>query len=240
MGVLQALLNDALEAKVIPINPIVGLKPLPEDLKEFRYWSKSEITQFLNANRRDSYLPLWITALNTGMRRGELCGLKWDRVDFSIRRITITRNLGRFGLKDNTKSKKKRVIPMNKEVVKIMASLIREQISEFVFHEKQGEPINVAHLDRKFKAAQKRAGFPNTIRFHDLRHTFASHFMMNGGNIYDLQKILGHSSLEMTQRYAHISPEHLDDAINIVSFGVDIDGNSSNKVPNLCKASATL
>jgi integrase len=51
-----------------------------------------------------------------------------------------------------------------------------------------------------------------------MRHTFASHFMMNDGNIYDLQKILGHSTMEMTQRYAHMSPDHLAEAIQIVSF----------------------
>ena len=51
------------------------------------------------------------------------------------------------------------------------------------------------------------------------RSTFASHFMMNGGNIYDLQKIMGHTSLEMTQRYAHLAPEHLVHASNVVSFG---------------------
>jgi site-specific recombinase XerD len=52
--------------------------------------------------------------------------------------------------------------------------------------------------------------------------TFASHFMMNGGNIYDLQKILGHTSLEMTQRYAHLAPEHLVQAANVVNFGASL------------------
>ena len=67
-------------------------------------------------------------------------------------------------------------------------------------------------------------------RFHDLRHTFASHFMMNGGNIYDLQKILGHTSLEMTQRYAHLAPEHLVQAANIVSFGSQFQKRILEKV----------
>ena len=81
--------------------------------------------------------------------------------------------------------------------------------------------MDAHHLYRDFQRSQKRAGFSRLIRFHDLRHTFASHFMMNGGNIYDLQKILGHTTLEMTQLYAHMSPAHLAEAIQIVAFKPD-------------------
>lgn len=70
-----------------------------------------------------------------------------------------------------------------------------------------------------FQRAQEKAGLTNHYRFHDLRHTFASHFVMNGGSLYDLQKLLGHARFEETQRYAHLTPEHLSKAINIVSFG---------------------
>ena len=79
-------------------------------------------------------------------------------------------------------------------------------------------PIGVQHMYRSFFRAQKRAGLERHFRFHDLRHTFASHFMMNGGNLYDLQKILGHSKIEMTLRYAHLAPDHLVEAINVVNF----------------------
>ncbi len=73
-----------------------------------------------------------------------------------------------------------------------------------------------------FARGQKKAGLTNHYRFHDLRHTFASHFVMNGGSLYDLQKLLGHARFEETQRYAHLSPLHLAKAINIVSFGAPI------------------
>ena len=63
------------------------------------------------------------------------------------------------------------------------------------------------------------------IRFHDLRHTFASHFMMNGGELYTLQKLLGHHSVTMTERYAHLSPTYLDKARDVVSFGSPIENN---------------
>ncbi|MCO5113007.1 MAG: tyrosine-type recombinase/integrase [Bdellovibrionaceae bacterium] len=54
--------------------------------------------------------------------------------------------------------------------------------------------------------------------FHDFRHTFASHYMMNGGNLFDLQKFLGHADIKMTQRYAHLCPDYLHDKIQIINF----------------------
>ena len=79
---------------------------------------------------------------------------------------------------------------------------------------------------------RKRAGLLNRYRFHDLRHTFASHFVMNGGSLYDLQKLLGHARFEETQRYAHLTPEHLAKAVNIVSFGgTPPPASTENQVP---------
>lgn len=65
---------------------------------------------------------------------------------------------------------------------------------------------------------RRKEAIQTHFRFHDLRHTFASHFVMNGGSLCDLQKLLGHARFEETQRYAHLTPEHLAKAINIVSF----------------------
>lgn len=238
IGVLQSLMNDATEMRQIAANPLVGFKPLREELKEFRYWDKAEIQQFLNANRNTWFYPLFVAALNTGMRRGELCGLKWDRVNFPLRQLSVTRTWDRFGLKECTKSGKKRIVPMNEDVFRAIQPLWKDQRSEFVFCEEDGSPINVAHMDRHFRYARTRAG-SSKIRFHDLRHSFASHFMMNKGSIYDLQKILGHSTVKMTERYAHLSPSHLDDAIKIVSFTADLRIDSPEIVPNRILVEAT-
>lgn len=160
------------------------------------------------------------------MRRGELAGLKWDRVNFQRRQIEITRSASRYGLRDRTKSGRKRVIPMNDVVYAVLWPLWQLQKSEFVFCKDDGSPLDAHHIYRDFRIAQGRAGFSTRIRFHDLRHTFASHFMMNGGNIYDLQKILGHTTIKMTERYAHLSPAHLESAIQIISFGANALGDS--------------
>ncbi|MGZ3736303.1 MAG: tyrosine-type recombinase/integrase [Bdellovibrionota bacterium] len=218
LGVLLTILNDAVEWQCLARNPLHKYRPVKEPEAHYDYWTAPEIQQFLNGTRFDRLGPVFVVALNTGMRRGELCALKWDRIDFVRNQIIVSRNLTRFGLSETTKSGKKRYVPINPIVKEVLQKLLRAQRSDFVFCEEDGTQLDAHHLYRDFHKAQARAGFEKLIRFHDLRHTFASHFMMNGGNIYDLQKILGHYSLEMTQRYAHMSPDHLAEAIQIVSF----------------------
>lgn len=117
---------------------------------------------------------------------------------------------------------------MNNEVRRVLEGLRRKQEHlQFIFCESPSEPVNVHHLYRDFAKVQKKAGLVRKIRFHDIRHTFASQFMMSGGSLYDLQKILGHSKIEMTMRYAHLSNDHLASAVNIVSFSGTTDNNIS-------------
>lgn len=224
LGVLLTIMNDAVEWQCLARNPLFRYRPVKEPELHFDYWTAPEIRQFLNASNSDPLHYLYVVALNTGMRRGEICALKWDRVDFIRNQIIVSRTLGRYGLSETTKTGRKRYVPISPVVRNVLEKLLREQKSEFVFCDKEGINVDAHHLYRYFQNSQKRAGFSKVIRFHDLRHTFASHFMMNGGNIYDLQKILGHTTLEMTQRYAHMSPAHLAEAIQIVSFSSD-EGN---------------
>ncbi len=219
LGLLQGIMNDAVLWQFSHRNPFVGLKPLKGETVVDTYWTDSEIEQFLRANLRHHRYPIWVTALNTGLRRGEIAALKWDRVSFQRKQMEITRSVSRYGLQDRTKTGRKRIVPMNEAIFELLWPLWKEQKSEFVFCEEDGSQVDAHHIYRDFHAAQRRAGFQTLIRFHDLRHTFASHFMMKGGNIYDLQKILGHTTIQMTERYAHLSPTHLENAIQIVNFG---------------------
>lgn len=221
LGLFKTILIEARRQQLIAKNPLEDFKNLKEDTQDFKYFTKSEITQFLGATLKDPLYPLYLTAIYTGMRRGELAGLLWDRVDFVNNQIVVTRILDRTGLKDRTKSSKKRVIPLHPEVRNCLATLQREQRSlKYVFCKENGDHINVNHIYRDFKKAQQKAGLTSFIRFHDLRHTFASHYMMNGGNAFDLQKIMGHSDIKMTMRYSHFSPEHLQNSIQFMGLGL--------------------
>lgn len=220
MSVLKSILKEAVKDGYLIRNPSQGLKKLSEDNPVESYWTKSEIDQFLKASFKDRNYDLILVALNTGMRKGELAGLKWDRVDFSLNQLTISRTRDILGLKERTKTKLKRVIPMNQLVRMTLLNIFKSRKgSDYVFVTENDSPIEVHHIYREFSKAQKKARISNKIRFHDLRHTFASQFMMNNGNVFDLQKILGHTDIKMTMRYAHYSPEHLQRAMQGFELG---------------------
>jgi len=219
---LKQVLNYAVDEQLLFVNPLARYPSLRELPREDTFLSEKEIQQLLVGNNREWILPVLVLALNTGTRRGELMGLCWDRVNFESGFIEVTRNLTREGLQETTKSHKKRVVPMNQVVRDLLMSLMREQKHpSYVLVNHKNQPIDLGHFTyRHFKKALERAGLKD-MRFHDLRHTYASQFMMKGGAIYDLQKILGHSDLKITSRYAHLSPTHLKQAGNVVSFGVE-------------------
>lgn len=220
MTVIKSIFKEAVKDGFLLRNHSLGLKKLSEDNSVEAYWTKAEIDQFLSGSFKSSYYDLILIALNTGMRRGELAGLKWDRVDLALNQITISRTRDVYGLKERTKTNLKRVIPMNQLMRMTFLKLFQERKgSDYVFVDSDNSPIEVHHIYRNFAKAQKKAGITNQIRFHDLRHTFASQFMMNNGNVFDLQKILGHADIKMTMRYAHYSPEHLQRAMQGFELG---------------------
>lgn len=228
---LKQILNYAVEAELLDSNPLHRFPELKEPPKKDVYLTKKEIQQLLVANNQEWTYPILVLAVNTGMRIGELAGLCWDRINFETSQIEVTRTMSREGLQETTKSHHKRYMPMNSVVEQLLKSLwVQQKHPRFVLVNEKLSAIDVNHFSqRAYKKALKRAGVSN-IRFHDLRHTFASQFMMNGGNIYDLQKLLGHSNLEMTMRYAHLSPNHLREASKVVEFS----GNNTQgpvKVP---------
>jgi len=218
--IFKTILNDAVKTNHLLKNPIKGYPELKELPRNFTYWSKDEVKQFLSANRNHTNYDLYSVTLNLGLRLGEVLGLCWDWVDFESSNITISRTLSRGGLQNTTKNHESRFLPMN-DLVRglLLKRRIKQNKSPFIFCDNDGKPLPYDHVtNRTFLKAQKNAGLKNIIRFHDLRHTFASHFMMNGGNIYTLQKILGHKDIKTTMIYAHLDREYLRQATEIVKF----------------------
>jgi len=138
-----------------------------------------------------------LVALNTGMRKGEIFNLKWQDVDLDLRMIHVS----------DSKNYEARDIPMNDILYKTLKALREkaEEGQEYVFvNPKTGRPYD---LKRSFKTALKRAGIED-FTFHDLRHTFASHLVMNGVDLMTVKELLGHKDIKMTMRYSHLSPDH--------------------------------
>jgi len=178
-------------------------KLLPENNRRLRYLSKDESQKLVKAC--EIHLkPIVTTALNTGMRRGEILSLKWDQVDLK----------NGFILLDVTKNGERREVPINATVKDALHGLIRRLDIPYVFYDpRSGKPF--LDVKRSFHSACKKAKI-NNFHFHDLRHTFASHLVMAGVDLTTVKELLGHKTLTMTLRYAHLAPSHKVNAVGIL------------------------
>jgi len=179
-------------------NPVRGVTFFPERQKE-RILSDEEAQQLVKASTK-SLKPVVIVALNTGMRISEILGLRWENVDFARRFLFIERS----------KNGRSRKVPMNSEVLKMLTGLPRNG-SEVVFSkERSSGPLRSVRT--AFLNALRKAKISN-VRFHDLRHTFATNLVMNGVDLVTVKEILGHSEIAMTVRYSHPSDSRKMDAV---------------------------
>ncbi len=140
-----------------------------------------------------------LTSWTTGMRVGEVFRLCWSDLDYSQRLIAV-----RSRLKNGTT----RYVPMSPELAEEFRRFPAVLGEERIFPPKAGASSGRQRIDRSFKTVLRQAGIEN-FRFHDLRHTFASWYMMNGGDLYELAKILGHANIKMTERYAKLAKKHI-------------------------------
>ncbi|WP_282753958.1 integrase [Desulfuromonas thiophila] len=149
--------------------------------------------------------PLLIAALNTGCRKGELLGLTWDRVDLRHGFIRLTQ----------TKSGKPREIPINATFREVLERLPRNINPAGLVFVNPDTGAKYHDLKRSFATACRRAGI-HDFTFHDLRHCFASQLVMSGVDLTSVSRLLGHASLTMTLRYAHLAPDHLQSAVAVL------------------------
>ena len=207
LACLKHMFTKAVEWKMAETNPAAGVKLYREDNKRIRYLSEKEIKELLAASPPHLKAVL-ITALNTGMRRGELFGLKWQDVDLEqgVLRVRMS------------KSGEGREIPINRAVGETLKGLSKHPGSDYVFC--KGDGSAYWDLKKSFKRACRDAGIQD-FRFHDLRHTFASHLVMKGADLKTVQELLGHKTYAMTLRYAHLSPSYKSRIIDRISLGMD-------------------
>jgi integrase len=218
LATLKHMITKAVEWEMTTedvLKKVRKVKLLPENNRRLRYLNVKESQELIQAC--PAHLkPIVIMALNTGMRKEEILSLKWEK------HIDLKHN---FILLDQTKNGDRREIPINGTVREVLTRLVKRTKpvidfktgdsleSPYVFVDANGERFK--DVKRSFRSACRKAGIKD-FRFHDLRHTFASHLVMAGIDITTVKDLLGHKTLTMTLRYAHLAPSHRVKAVDIL------------------------
>lgn len=215
LACLKHMFTMAIKWGYSKTNPVKEVKLLKEPPGRLRYLKPEEAKSLL-ASCANHIRPIVVTALNTGMRKGELQKLKWADVDFKNLKITVI----------NAKNNESRVIPINKTLYNELHSLSKTSKGEYVFSDKNGQPYG--DIKKSFLKALEKAKVED-FRFHDLRHTFGSYLVMQGVDLKTVQQILGHKDIRMTMRYAHLSPEYVQKAVETLDSIWTLYGHQAQK-----------
>ena len=204
---LKAALGRAMKRGYLTSHPLANLKQLPEDHHRVRYLRDDERERFYDVleQRKDFLKPFCIVALNTGMRRNEVISMRYEHLDLTARVIRIP----------ETKSGRHQTVPMNDKVLSALKAWAGGKLPSrgFVFANDQGAKRHgrMKVWDRFIEQCQI-----DNFRIHDMRHDFASQLVLKGVNIYEVQKLMRHSDIKLTQRYAHLRDESLLNAVNLL------------------------
>src|SRR6266702_3816614 len=199
---LRHMLNIAVEWELLEKSPMQGMKFLRENNARTRYLSVGECHRLIDSCIAPHIRAIVTVALHTGMRLGEILNLRWQDLDFSSGFILVR----------DSKNGQARQVGIDSMISTLLRSWPRLSDQDIVFTSVMTGG-RIVDIRAGFLNACKRAGITG-LHFHDLRHTFASQFVMAGGDLYILKEILGHKSITMTQRYAHLSPTYKIRAID--------------------------
>lgn len=218
LTLLSSMLNLAVDLGWLARAPKIRKPNVRVFDQDYRYLRDDEdYHRLLTAARdegEDAYV-LYATALFTGMRQGELAGLRWVDVRFNQKRIVVQHSFD-----GPTKAGDVRYVPIFDDLLPILREWRLKNPTALVFTNRDGkmlQPCSRIFAERLHRVLDA-AGFDrptegrnvHALNFHSLRHTFASHWMMRGGDLFKLQRILGHKDVKMTQRYAHLAPNAFD------------------------------
>jgi integrase len=190
LQVLKHLFNKAIAWEKAEKNPVRGIRFLKEAPLIKRVLSEVEESALLPTAAPHLRIAI-ILAINTGLRLGEILALRWKDIDLVNDLLTV----------EHGKGDKRREVEINSGLKAALLEFRKMHRTEYLFfNEKTGKPILTPKT--AFHAAVRRAGIAH-IRFHDLRHTFASRLVAGGTDLVTVQHLLGHASIDMTMRYAH-------------------------------------
>ena len=232
----QALKVATINERLLNVNPaeMVVEKPVAEGNFDMQVWDEEEVRLFLTVARDagTEVEAFYTLAIETGMRKGELCGLMWDDVDINARRISVRRTLLKAGpepVLGVPKTGRSRAITISPQTASLLRKhqLRQKELKlslggaykdrDFVFAKENGDPIQINNFGQRSFANLIESAGVKKIRFHDLRHTCATLLLAKGVNPKIVQERLGHSDISMTlNRYSHVTPTMQDQAARLL------------------------
>lgn len=233
-AVLRGALQQAVMYRLLPVNPASNVKPPRKTRTEVKPLGGVQARALLEAAQNDPLEALYVTALHTGMRLGELLALTWDRIDWGRGTVDVRATLHRVGPKiyeprEPKTARSRRTISLSptaqsalrthrlREAERMMELGRGMDDDSLIFTDRWGEPIYWARItERHLHPLCDRAGLPR-IRFHDLRHTAASMMLSSGVPVHIVSQILGHASATTTLGvYAHLMPGDQESAVAVL------------------------
>lgn len=215
-SVIQKMVDD----EIIARNPVSKVKRLKLPYREMGFFNQEEIKTVLEVAEKHypDFYPLLFTAIFTGMRRGELLALTWNDINWQTRKIKVSKSLFKGQINSPKTSNSVRTVDMSNELIKVLKEWklkCPHSENELIFPNQEGNYLDADNMvKRRFIPVLKKAGV-NIIRFHDLRHTYASLLIAQNIPIKYIQRQMGHGSIQVTMdTYGHIMPEVNQQGVN--------------------------
>jgi integrase len=233
-GVLQTALRDAVRWGLLAMNPISEARRPASRTREMKAWEPEELAAFVEASRIDRQGPIWHLAATTGLRRGEILGLRWSDIDLDHGTITVRNTRVRAGdliVEESPKTaKSRRTISIDKQTVEALRRLKVQQAQHKLAHgdiwqndenyiaiEEDGQPTHPHTFSVRFRRLVHRAGLP-TIRFHDLRHSYVVAARRAKIDTKTISERIGHADTSVTLRvYDHVFRSDDTEAANQIA-----------------------
>ena len=223
-GVLHLAMDAAVRENLIARNPTEGITLPKKKTAPKQILNDAQLEQFMEVIRADSvWHDFFYTELTTGLRRGELCGLKWEDFDsdvgtLKVRRTIHARKGGSLEAGETKTYAGQRTILLPYSTTQLLKERKTAALTQWIFPDplRPERPVNPNSAYRRLKELLKQAGLPS-LRFHDLRHTFATHALASGVDAKTLSRILGHTKASFTlDTYTHVTGDMHRNAAEIV------------------------
>jgi integrase len=207
---LKSAFNKAVQWEILQRNPIRNIKLCPVPQQTPQFFNLDHFKKLLQTVKEPWLSNAIQLAVFTGMRRSEITNLQWKHIDFS-RELIYVESDANF----QTKTGKRRILPMNSYVLKLLQAMFLKRTGDYVIM-LNGKKVRDIWLSRRFKQYIKIVNVDKSLHFHILRHTFASWLVQAGVPIYEVQALMGHSTIRVTRAYSHLIPKQLKTSVEMI------------------------